>query len=203
MRVLLIVFACAIIVTTSHVSSQQEQQQVPRAEKQKMSPAGTNDTCGDTMHFINRVIKLLKLLDPQKPLQAEKDSPDDNLLTATTTAPEINRNEYYHGLLNNCSRAQNISVEQYIYASARNNTNGVWELAKCVDECMLKTLSVMKPDGKVDMDLAMEHLLWGEPGLQRNATKSAIENCHITGLDDCNAAHNLMVCALGDYRKRK
>ncbi|XP_014222041.1 uncharacterized protein LOC106649250 isoform X3 [Trichogramma pretiosum] len=137
MRVLLIVFACAIVVTASS----------------------------------------------HKPLQAEKEpSPDDNLLTAaTTTAPEINRNEYYHGLLNNCSRAQNITVEQYIYASARNNTNGVWELAKCVDECMLKTLSVMKPDGKVDMDLAMEHLLWGEPGLQRNTTKSAIENCHITG----------------------
>ena len=39
----------------------------------------------------------------------------------------------------------------------------------------------MKPNGTVDLGLAMEHLLTGKPGTEREEMRKKIENCDVKG----------------------
>ena len=54
------------------------------------------------------------------------------------------REKFYKYLLNKCTKENNITTEQYIYASKKNNSNGMYEKAKCADACMFGTLQIVR-----------------------------------------------------------
>nr|QGW50313.1 odorant-binding protein 18 [Chouioia cunea] len=110
------------------------------------------------------------------------------------------RYDNYIAVLKNCLKELGLSEEVYAYASVINNTDGAYDKAKCADLCMFKALKIMKPDGHIDLEKALEHLLSGEPGVQRDIMKTNIETCSKKKEDnDCDTAHNMMTCAVGTY----
>ncbi|XP_058797591.1 uncharacterized protein LOC131667867 isoform X2 [Phymastichus coffea] len=110
------------------------------------------------------------------------------------------RYDSYVAVLKNCLKEHGLTEEIYAYASATNNTDGAYDKAKCADLCMFKSLKIIKSDGYIDLEKALEHLLSGEPGVQRDIMRTNIEKCSKKKEDnDCDTAHNMMMCAVGTY----
>ncbi|OXU16757.1 hypothetical protein TSAR_014502 [Trichomalopsis sarcophagae] len=104
----------------------------------------------------------------------------------------------YVDVLKDCAKENGISIESYAYASKKNNTDGIYEKSKCVEACMFKSHKIMRPDGTIDMEKAIEHLLTGNPGEKRDLMKKNIEACEIpNGDNECEVAHTMVKCALG------
>ncbi|XP_016845237.1 uncharacterized protein LOC100116477 isoform X2 [Nasonia vitripennis] len=132
------------------------------------------------------------------------------LIHNSATKTNVERFWDYVDVLKDCAKENGISIESYAYASKKNNTDGIYEKSKCVEACMFKShkitcrailmkrISQMRPDGTIDMEKAIEHLLTGNPGEKRDLMKKNIESCEIpNGDNECEVAHTMVKCALG------
>ncbi|XP_011505182.1 PREDICTED: uncharacterized protein LOC105367999 [Ceratosolen solmsi marchali] len=101
----------------------------------------------------------------------------------------------YMEVLQNCTKENKITLERYIQASKTRNNNADIE---CVDACMFKIYKILNPDGTIDLQKAIEHLVTNRPGVQRDVMQKNIELCSMKKEDnECHTARNLMNCALG------
>nr|QDJ95955.1 odorant-binding protein 12 [Encarsia formosa] len=121
--------------------------------------------------------------------------PSHHANTTTESYLHLNRGLIYYGTLVNCSNEHNITVENYLWASEKNNTNGSFEQSKCVDACMLRALEILKTDGTINLEKAFEHLLTSRPDIKHETLRENIESCNPKGQDECEIAYKMMVCA--------
>ncbi|XP_023247020.1 general odorant-binding protein 56a-like, partial [Copidosoma floridanum] len=111
--------------------------------------------------------------------------------------PNEERRRLYLEVIANCTKEVGITFEDYALSFINNDTKGIYEKVKCVNACMFKAHGIMRPNGTINAEKAVEHLLSSKLGVDVHVLHDIIIECSEgKGENDCDTAQKLMDCVI-------